>query len=223
MFGLDKFTFPAACYTQSRALGLAEQVAHWATYPGIKEGNVKPLWEGKRIQTQYGNNALWTLNRVFLPGNDAWDLGSDMNTERCNTQGCELQLGTKMLLQDWGEVRSKQQMHRVQECSTTYRNTDTQRSKVSVSVSDCHPQMEQVIISSAEHRVTAHVHNSHLSKRLGSPHHRRVNNYFSCTMVFEIQLWKALPVNWHFGYYFFQKGYQPGNLYLRVKINEGNK
>lgn len=144
-------------------------------------------------------------------------------TQRCNTQGCELQLGTKMLLQDWGEVRSKQQMHRVQECSTTYRNTDTQRSKVSVSVSDCHPQMEQVIISSAEHRVTAHVHNSHLSKGLGSPHHRRVNNYFSCTMVFEIQLWKALPVNWHFGYYFFQKGYQPGNLYLRVKINEGSK
>lgn len=51
------------------------------------------------------------MNRAFPPRNDALDLGSDMNTERCNTQGCELQQDTKMLLQDWGEVRSKQQMY----------------------------------------------------------------------------------------------------------------
>lgn len=152
MFRLDTLTFPAACYTeQSSGAGTARGTLSYLPRHNVKEGNVKPLWEGKKIQTQYGNNALWILNRVFLPRNDALDLGSDMNTERCNTQGCELQ-DTKILLQGWGEVRCKQQMQnsRVFSHIQKYINTDTQRSKVCVSV-DCHPQMEQVMISSAGH------------------------------------------------------------------------
>lgn len=98
MFRLDQFTFPAACYTEhSSGAGRAGGTLSYSPKHKVKKGNVKPLWEGKRIQTKYGNNASGIVNRVFLLRNDALDLGSDTNTERCNTQGCELQRDSKML------------------------------------------------------------------------------------------------------------------------------
>lgn len=132
MFRSDTLTFPAACYPEhSSGAGRARGTLSYLPRHHVKEGNVKPLWEGKRIQTQYGNNALWILNRVFLPSNDALDLGSDMNNERCNTQSVQLQQDTKMLLQGWGDVRCKQQMQnpRVFNHIEKYINTDTQRTK----------------------------------------------------------------------------------------------
>lgn len=177
-----------------------------------RKENTNTIWEQHIMSTEQS-----IPSQEWCFGSGKWHAHWEMLT-----RGCELQQDTKMLLQDWVRLGLNNRWTEYQ-CSTTQRNTDTQGAK-SVSQFQTVTHRWSRWRSAPQSTVTGAVQNSHLSKGLGSPDHRRLSNYFSCTMAFAIQLWKAPVANWHFGYCFILKGYQPGiNLCLRVKINEGSK
>lgn len=150
MLRLDQCTFPAACSTeQSSGAGRAGGTLSYLPRHKVKEGNVKPLWEGKRCKHNMGTTHYEHWAEYSFPGMMLWIWEVTGNTERCSTRGCELQQDTKMLLQDWVRLGLNNRCTEYQ-CPATHRNTGTQRSTVSASVPGCHPQMEQVKSSSAE-------------------------------------------------------------------------
>lgn len=120
-------------------------------------------------------------------------------------KACEPKQDTKMLLQDWSKVRSKttgthntRAFNHRQEFSHSRKESWYLifRGATYTHRSNCHQQMEQMIITSADHRVTeADIQNGHLSKCLCSLYPRRANSYFRGTMAFEIQLWKVLAIS----------------------------
>lgn len=139
-----------------------------------------------------------------------------------------------MLLQDWNEIRSKTTdtyNTRVFNHGQTFTYSKKESQYLSFSGatythrSNCYQQMEQTIITSADHRVSDRTRHSKWP-----PEQRSLLSLpQKGEQLFQMYygLWnsavKSTCNKWHYGYYFFKKSYQPGNLYLRVKINEGSK